>query len=101
MGHNNLVNSLEFSHACEAENQLIISSSDDFTARIWKLGKVDSAVVTFTHKNCNLKVGSTSSTTTSVESGAQRNKPFTSPITFASFFYVDQFTLLVSYIYFT
>lgn len=41
MGHDAQINSVEFSH----KNQLIISSSDDGTARVWKPGKVDAAAV--------------------------------------------------------
>ena len=43
MGHDSQINSVEFSH----KNQLIISSSEDGTARIWKPGKVDAAAVMF------------------------------------------------------
>lgn len=41
MGHDSQVNSVEFSH----KNQLIVSSSDDGTARVWRPGKVDCAAV--------------------------------------------------------
>jgi WD40 repeat protein len=41
MGHDAQVNSVEFSH----KSQLIVSSSEDGTARIWKPGKVDTAAV--------------------------------------------------------
>ncbi len=41
MGHDAQVTSVEFSH----RNQLVISASEDGTARIWKQGKVDAAAV--------------------------------------------------------
>ena len=41
MGHDSQINSVEFSH----QDLLVISSSEDGTARIWKPGKVDAAAV--------------------------------------------------------
>jgi WD40 repeat protein len=48
MGHDAQVNSVEFSH----KNQLIISSSEDGSARVWKPGKVDAAAVGKTMDDC-------------------------------------------------
>mmetsp|Transcript_32481 Transcript_32481/g.60663 ORF Transcript_32481/g.60663 Transcript_32481/m.60663 type:complete len:446 (-) Transcript_32481:313-1650(-) len=97
MGHDSQINSVEFSH----KNQLIISSSEDGTARVWKPGKVDAAAVVFTHKFHNANVGGPSpvkgverQASRSAMTTTSRNKPHGGSITRASFYYMDKFVLL-------
>ena len=59
VSHNRAVTSVDFSHERErgaeggAAKQLVLSSSLDGTARIWKGGKADGAVVVFSHERCS------------------------------------------------
>jgi WD40 repeat protein len=97
LGHDAQVNSVDFAH----KSDLLISSSADATARIWKTGRVDSAVVVFSHKRHHpVKIGTTPSTGQSNPGGRRqqpgsRNTPFSGAILSASFYYLDKFALLV------
>lgn len=90
------MNSVDFAH----KSDLLISSSADATARIWKTGRVDSAVVVFSHKRHHpVKIGTTPSSGQSNsrrQSTQSRNTPYSSAILSASFYYLDKFALLVN-----
>jgi hypothetical protein len=99
LGHDAQVTDMGFAH----KESMLITSSVDGTARIWKMGKVDSSAVEISHKLCNPKVGEASGgggikrggSTHKSSTQTSRNKPFGTSVTGASFFYMDQFALLV------
>jgi hypothetical protein len=81
----------------------LISSSADATARIWKTGRVDNAVVVFSHKRHHpVKIGTNPSTSSSTHASSRRpsaqsrNTPFSGAIQSASFYYLDKFAILVT-----
>jgi len=85
MGHNKRVTNVSFSH----DNQMILSSSADGTARIWTSGKTDSSAVVFSHYS--------KQPSTLIGKGGisdDRNKPFNEEIRDSSFYYLDKFVAL-------
>lgn len=122
LGHNNAITHVNFSHfkgsaSSDAQYQLL-SSSNDYSARLWKLNRNDTCSVLFSHHrhhshpDTNAPASSTPSTTNSVSmkkkptsnststaastSSEQRNRPFSSEVKQAQFFYQDKFTIMVS-----
>lgn len=116
MGHNGRLTSVHFSH----DNSMVLSASEDGTARLWRLGRVESPAVIFSHRRshprlgapgklglyngmaataddsfgANVRVGAMGRAAASVRQ--ERNKPFGAPISTASFFHMDQFVMIVS-----
>ena len=96
MGHDDRVNSVQFSH----NKQMLISGSDDGSARIWSVGTVDHAALVITHDR------GSGGGTLSLRSGKlekdvstlNRNRPFGRGVDEASFFYQDKIVVLVSII---
>lgn len=105
MGHDARLTDLCFSHH---EKNMLITSSVDGTARIWKGAKVDTSAVLFTHFKHQPSggfVGAMTSTTggdtfssqsQSVKSSksSERNKPFGQEVLFSKFYYMDKFAVL-------
>ncbi len=93
-GHNRPLTDLCFSN----DSSLVLSSSADGTACVWRAGRVESPVVLFSHVRHQAQIGGrgavpVSSSTSSSSSG--RNRPFGCEITSAQFFYQDRFVFLV------
>eukprot|EP01038_Epipyxis_sp_PR26KG_P014563 gene14563-19551_t len=120
MGHNGLINSITFSHSKPNKEQMILSSSSDHTARLWKGSRVDTAAVVFStliqqSSNDTLGISSKSGDSTvsrksstiitpnrsnassksnSNSNSSQRNKPYGAEVNHAKFFYQDKFVLM-------
>ena len=78
--------------SCSNDKQMILSTSADHTARIFKVGKGDSSSgvgVVFSHYLHN-----TAAREASNKGGGSRNKPFVHDLAPARFFYQDRFVLL-------
>jgi hypothetical protein len=117
MGHNGRLTSVHFSH----DNGMVMSSSEDGTARLWRIGRVESPAVVFSHRlshprlgapgklglynglaaltsddnfGGNVQVGG-AKRNVSASSSQERNKPFGAPVVAARFFYMDKFAMIV------
>jgi len=93
MSHNGPVTNIQFSHQRTAEKQLVLSSSTDGTARLWRTGKVDYSAVCFTHDKHSTGSSHITTTTTNMSS---RNRPYTGAVVDASFYYNDRFVSLAN-----
>ncbi|XP_041468720.1 WD repeat-containing protein 27-like [Lytechinus variegatus] len=85
-GHNGVLNSARWSH----DNQWLLTTSDDKTARVWTRGLAD-PVMTFDRVNNNF--GSDKEKPTI---GDKSNPLFEREIKLGQFYYVDRFVLLMS-----
>ena len=117
VSHNRAVTAVDFSHERErgveggATKQLVLSSSLDGTARIWKGGKVDGAAVVFSHERCSSSsaglgsslsrvsntIGNTSTNAVKAATSTatkRRNRPYNGQVVDASFYYNDKFVVL-------
>ena len=92
MSHNADITNVQFSHQRAGDKQLVLSSSADGTARVWRAGKVDYSAVCFTHDKSS--TGSSHITTTNATSS--RNRPYSGAIVDASFYYNDRFVSLAN-----
>jgi len=92
MSHNADITNVQFSHQRVGDKQLVLSSSADGTARVWRAGKVDYSAVCFTHDKSS--TGSSHITTTTATSS--RNRPYSGAIIDASFYYNDRFVSLAN-----
>lgn len=97
----------------------LISSSNDYSARLWKLNRNDICSVLFSHykHHCHPDTNAPSSSTPSATTSSSikkttsskstasaatnnelRNRPFSSEVKQAQFFYQDKFTIMVNFI---
>lgn len=117
MGHNGRLTSVHFSH----DNSMVLSASEDGTARLWRIGRVESPAVVFSHRlshprlgapgklgmynglaaatadsniGGHIRIGATKGST-AASARQERNKPFGAPIAAARFFYMDRFAMIV------
>jgi WD40 repeat protein len=117
MGHNNGITHISFSYlklstGPESQYQML-TSSNDYSARLWKLNRNDVSSIIFSHHKHHSHPDSSSSTTlptiavlasnssSAKQSSAkrianQRNRPFSSEVKNGQFFYQDRFVLFVS-----
>ena len=94
MSHNSEVTHVQFSHQ-RGDQQLVLSSSTDGTARIWHAGKTDYSAVCFTHDKCSTGA-SHISTASAAAMSTSRNRPFVGAVLDASFYYNDRFVTLAN-----
>jgi hypothetical protein len=118
MGHNNGITHVNFSYlkvsnGPESQYQML-TSSNDYSARLWKLNRNDVSSIIFSHHKHHSHPDSSSSTTASSvtavpvsssssskqstvkRTATQRNRPFSSEVKNGQFFYQDRFVLFVS-----
>lgn len=89
----------------------MISSSNDYTARLWRLSRSDTCSVLFSHHKHHshpdssnglpttsspMPNSSVKRSTTIATATPPRNRPFSSEVKQAQFFYQDKFVIMVS-----
>ena len=122
MSHNRAVTRVNFSHNVKSTTSrgvsgssgakhLVLSSSEDGTARMWRGSKVDGSIIEFSHERCSSSSSILHSSSSRVSNGIgntannnvaiaaetttnRRNRPYVGPVIDASFYYNDKFVVL-------
>lgn len=81
-------------------NGSVVSSCNDGTSRVWRIGKTQSSpiIITHTQHNCSTSNAQSSKGAHSNSSGSSRNRPLGGEVTASRFYYMDRFITLVSFV---